>query len=73
MKQGMRTLSGISLWSAEITMFEHTRTAVAASPMPRPVSTEVEVASVGQVPMTSTRTGFSLIKPLVRMLNFDFF
>ena len=60
----MRTLSGMTLRSAEMTMFEQSRTAVAASPMPRAFEMLVEVASVGQVPRTSTSTGFSLMMPL---------
>ena len=46
-------------------MFEHTRTIVAAIPIPIAFSMDVETARVGQVPSTRRRTGFSAIRPLV--------
>ena len=52
--------------SAEIAMLERIRTTVAAMPMPNAAVTDVEMASVGHVPSTSTRTGFSLMRPLRR-------
>jgi len=45
-------------------MFEQISTAVAAMPMPNAAVTDVEMASVGQVPSTSTSVGFSLMRPL---------
>ena len=51
---------------AEMAILDSTSTAVAARPMPSAAGTEVEMASVGQVPSTSTNTGFSLISPLRR-------
>ena len=41
--------------------------------MPTALIAEVVVASVGQVPSTSTRTGFSLMIPFVRMESLLFF
>ena len=40
-----------------------------ARPMPSALRTEVEVAMVGQVPSTRTRTGFSLMIPLVKVFS----
>ena len=65
MYAGMRAFAGITLRSAEITTLEQISTMVAAMPMPTPFTTEVEVASVGQVPSTSRSTGFSFSMPLV--------
>ena len=55
---------------AEITMLEHTSTKVAARPMPMPLEAMVEVARVGQVPSTSTSTGFSFKMPLANTFHF---
>ena len=41
--------------------------------MPMAAETEVEMARVGQVPSTSTSTGFSLIRPRMMMDSFDCF
>ena len=68
MYAGMRALEGITLRRAEMAMLEQISTMVAAMPMPTPLTTEVEVASVGQVPSTSRSTGFSRKKPLVSSL-----
>ena len=55
-------------------MFEQSRTTVAAAPIPSALVTLVEVARVGQVPRTSTRTGFSLIKPFEKFCSvFNYF
>ena len=62
---GIRTLSGMTLRSAEITAFEQTSTTSAATPMPSPFNAAVVTASVGQVPSTSRNTGFSTSMPLV--------
>ena len=50
-------------------MLEQISTAVAAIPIPIPLNAELVVASVGQVPKRSTRLGFSLMIPLVRIAN----
>ena len=67
MKAGIRTLSGITLRSNEITALEPISTSVAAAPIPRPLKACVVTANVGQVPNTRRSTGFSLIKPAVRI------
>ena len=68
MYAGILAFSGMILRIAEMAIFEQIRTIVAAIPIPIPFTTEVEVASVGQVPRTSLRTGFSLRKPFVSSL-----
>src|SRR5690606_3039911 len=50
-------------------MLDIKRTKVVANPIPMAFSTEVVTAKVGQVPKTSTNTGFSLKKPLVTIDN----
>ena len=54
---------------AEMAILEQIRTTVAAMPIPKAATTEVEMAKVGQVPSTSTRTGFSLIRPLRKICS----
>jgi hypothetical protein len=66
MKAGILTLSGMNLDNNEITTLEPTRTNVVAMPIPRPFSDDEVVASVGHVPNTNIRIGFSLKKPLVK-------
>jgi hypothetical protein len=53
----------------EMTMFEPSRTKVAAIPIPMPFLAIVVTASVGHVPKTSLNTGFSLKKPFVNVSN----
>ena len=72
-KQGIRTLSGMTLRSKDTSAFEHTRTKVAASPIPKPLNALVVTASVGQVPRTSLNTGFDVIMPFVKIFDFDGF
>lgn len=60
----MRTLSGMSLRSAEMARLLQMSTAVAESPMPRAFLTEDEVARVGHMPSSCTKTGFSNTMPL---------
>ena len=61
--------SGKKLVGAEIAIFDRIRTAAAATPMPNAATTEVEMASVGHVPSTSTSTGFSLIRPFKKFCS----
>ena len=63
MYAGIRTLSGITLRSADIAMLEQIRTIAAAIPILSASDTEAVTARVGQVPRTSTNTGFYLMKP----------
>ena len=65
MYAGIRTFDGITFLNAEIAILEHIRTIDAEMPMPIALETEVVVASVGQVPRTKRKTGFSTIMPLV--------
>ena len=65
MKAGMRTLSGMTLRSREITTLEQTSTKVVAAPMPMALEAAVVTARVAQQPNTRRSTGFSLMMPLV--------
>ena len=58
---------------SEIATLEQTRTIVAAMPIERAWNIEVEVASVGHVPRTRIRTGFSAIIPRRKIANFLLF
>ena len=51
--------------SAEITIFEHISTNIAESPIVKALTTLVVKANVGQVPSTSTNTGFSFKMPFI--------
>ena len=64
MKAGMRTLSGMKFLMSEMTMFDKISTAIVATPMPNPLAALVVVPSVGHMPSTSTKVGFSLTIPL---------
>ena len=66
---GILTRSGITFRKREITTFEPKRTTVAAIPMPKPLIAEVVTANVGQVPNIRRRTGFSLINPLLKIVD----
>ena len=66
-KAGMRTLSGITLRRAEMAMLLPSSTKVAAAPMPRPLMALVVTASVGQVPSTRRKVGFSVSTPFIKM------
>ena len=52
---------------SEITTLEPMSTKVVASPIPMALLAMVVTAREGQVPSSSTMTGFSLIRPLSRM------
>ena len=67
MKTGMRTLSGVMLLMHEMTMLEQMSTNMVAKPMERPLMADVVVASVGHMPSSNTKIGFSLTSPLVRI------
>ena len=67
MNDGIRTLSGITFFKREMMALDISSTKVVAKPIPRAFFTEVVTAKVGQVPNTSTRTGFSLKNPLVKI------
>jgi hypothetical protein len=61
---GMRTLTGIRFLIIAINIFERISTAIVATPIPRPFIALVVVPSVGHIPRTNTKVGFSLIIPL---------
>ena len=69
MYDGIRTLSGIRFFSADITVLEQIRTKVVANPMPRPLMAEVVVPNVGHIPNINTKVGFSLISPFRTILS----
>ena len=58
MKQGIRTLSGITLRSSEIITLLQISTKVTAKPIPRLLNAVVVTAKVGQVPKTNLKVGF---------------
>jgi hypothetical protein len=62
----MRTLSGISPAISDMATLDSISTNVVASPIPIPLMAEVVVASVGHIPKTSTKMGFSLMTPLLK-------
>ena len=63
---GMRTLSGITLRSAEIMALDRINTAVVVSPIPRPFMADDVTASVGHIPSIITNVGFSVIIPFFK-------
>jgi hypothetical protein len=69
MNEGIRTISGTMFLIQEITMFEHTNTAMVAKPIPIPLMAEEVVPNVGHIPKRSTNVGFSLIIPFINTLK----
>ena len=67
MNAGIRTLSGMRFLRSEITTFEQTSTKSVAKPMDIPLTALVVVASVGHIPRTNAKVGFSLRIPLVNV------
>ena len=65
-KHGMRTLSGINDFRAEISILERMSTKVVAKPMPKPLMAEEVTPRVGHIPNISTKAGFSLMIPLLK-------
>ena len=64
MNTGMRTLSGVRFLINDITMFEQISTNIVAKPIDKPLMADVVVASVGHIPRSNTKQGFSLMMPL---------
>jgi hypothetical protein len=58
---------------SETTVFEPKSTNVVASPIPKPFKADEVVASVGHIPKTSTKIGFSFINPFRNILRPEFF
>src|SRR5574344_1535496 len=66
---GIRTLSGIKFFKAEIAILEHINTNVVDNPIPKAFIAEVVVASVGHIPIKRTNIGFSFNIPLNNIFN----
>src|SRR3989338_7455701 len=62
MNTAMRTCVGMVFLSMDMSRFDIMSTKVVASPMETALMTELETASMGQVPRTCTKTGFSFHK-----------
>ena len=60
----------MKFFNNEMLMFDSTNTNVVANPMDSPLMALVVVAKVGQQPSKSTRIGFSLMNPLVKLFQF---
>jgi hypothetical protein len=69
MKIGILTSFGMFFLKIEIIKLENTSTNVAASPIPKPSRTVLEVANAGQSPIISTNTAFSFTRPRVKILS----
>jgi hypothetical protein len=63
MNAGMRTLSGITFLTSEITRFDITNTNAVAAPIPKPFTADEVTPNVGQHPSNNTNTGFSRMTP----------
>ena len=72
MYAGSRTFPGITFRSADTATPEQISTKVALRPMPSPLTASVVTASVGQVPKTSRREGFSFRIPFHTIFHFSF-
>jgi len=68
-KHGILTSRGMIDRTMDIIMPEPTSTNVAASPIPMPLTTVVETASVGQRPKARRKTGFSFQIPFMSSLE----
>ena len=66
----MCTLLGMKFFSNDMLMFDSMRTNVVANPMESPLMALVVVAKVGQHPSRSTKIGFSLKNPFVKLFQF---
>jgi hypothetical protein len=69
MNAGIRTLSGTTFFSKEMTAFEQIKTKVVHKPIPIPFMADVVVPKVGHIPRTNTKVGFSFRIPLVTNPN----
>ena len=65
MNTGMRTLSGVRLFSSEMTKLVQMSTTMVARPIDRPFRADVVVARVGHMPSIRTKVGFSLTMPFL--------
>ena len=64
---GILILSGIIFLIKEITIFEHIKTTAVESPIPSPFIAELVTASVGHIPITCTKVGFSSMIPFLNI------
>ena len=62
-------MSGMRFLSSEMATFEQMSTKAVAKPMLMPLSADVVVPSVGHMPSSSTKVGFSLIRPFKKTLK----
>jgi hypothetical protein len=69
MNAGIRTLSGTTFFSKEMTAFEQIKTKVVHKPIPIPFMADVVVPKVGHIPSKRQNTGFSLMIPFITILN----
>ena len=69
MNAGIRTLSGTTFFSKEMTAFEQIKTKVVHKPIPIPLIADVVVPKVGHIPSKRQNTGFSLMIPFITILN----
>ena len=68
----MRTISGIKFFNNDIAALEQIKTNIVANPILIPFIAELVVASVGHIPKSNTRMGFSRIIPLKSTFKFLF-
>lgn len=69
-KAGIRTRSGMKFLKMEMTIFEQINTNIVANPILIPLIAELVVANAGHIPNNKTKTGLSLITPLINILIF---
>jgi hypothetical protein len=62
-KAGILILSGMKFLNSDMTRLDAIRTKVTANPIPTPFIAAVVTASVGHIPNTSRKIGFSFIIP----------
>ena len=68
MYDGMRTMSGMKLLMSEMMRLEKMSTAMVANPIDMPLRALEVVPSVGHMPRSSTKVGFSLTSPFQNTL-----
>ena len=69
MYPGIRTISGITFFNADMTMLEQINTNMVASPILIPFIAEEVVPSVGHIPNSNTNVGFSVMIPFINIFR----
>ena len=69
MKAGILTLSGTRFFNNEIAILLNIKTNIVHNPIPIPFIAEVVVPSVGHIPNSKQKVGFSFIMPFITILN----